>query len=504
MSIRAKLLATHLLMILVSAALMVLFAHVLFHVFVGRLEAVKSHYNLDGDSLEDLIHEEMTVIAELHVMTLNDPDRLLDRGELDRYAALLADRKIDLALVRAGELHYASEGADERLARELPAYRLAPGETHVFRGASLEADGRWIVGFQYAFRFSDQLPGHLYLLFDAEPLGRLANRLVPSLALAFVAAIAAAGAVMTVWVSHRILRPIGRLKLAAEQIREGHLEQPVEIRGHDELAELGRAFEEMRRRLHESVQERLKIEENRKQLIAGITHDLKTPVTAILGYVEGLLDKVADNPERLEKYAKTIHAQARDLDRLIDELFLYSKLDLNSVPFRFEDLDLKDFVNRLAEECRLRLEPEGIRLDVELPEGPAVVRADPEQLKRVFSNVIDNSVKFMDKEEKRLWIRVAPDEREEGFVRVDIRDNGTGIDRQDLPRIFERFYRTDSSRSRDGGGNGLGLAIARQIVKAHGGIIWAESELGKGTTISFTLKEAGLPGPGEGDAGEEA
>jgi len=502
MSIRTRLLMTHLLMIAASAALMALFVYLLFHAFAGQLEDIRSRYNLDGVSSEEVVHGELTAVAELQLVTLNDPDRLLDDGVMDGYAERLAARNIGIALLKDGALRYVSAGADERWTRALPVYPLGPGETHVFRAESLQTDGRWVAGLQAAFRYGDGSPGHLFLLLDAEPVGRLAGRLLPLLALAFLAAIALAGTVMTVWVSRRILKPVERLRQAAELIREGRLEHPVDIPGRDELAELGRAFEDMRLRLQESVRERLKMEENRKRLMAGIAHDLKTPVAAITGYAEGLLDGVAADPGKAEQYLRTIHSRARDLDRLIDELFLYSKLDLNRVPFHFTDLDLNGFVERVAEEARLRLERDGIRLDVERPPEPVVVRADPGQLARVFANLIENGAKSMDKPEKRLRIRVAPPAAGDGdaaprFVRVDISDNGAGIAPDDLPRIFEAFYRGNASRAGDGAGSGLGLAIARQIVCAHGGNIRADSELGKGTVISFTLPEAGRSAAGE-------
>lgn len=434
----------------------------------------------------------MMAIAELQTIMRENPDVLLDADKLNDYGSRLAGRKIAVVLLKSGTFRYAPDGLDEQLAGQLPVYRLGRGETYKFREESFESDGRWIAGFQYAFRFGDQSPGNLFLLLNAGPVGKLANRLLPSAALSILSAFLAASALLTVWMSRRILRPIRQLRQAAEQIKEGHLDHPVDMRGKDELAQLGHAFEEMRRRLHESVRERLKIEENRKQLIANLSHDLKTPITAIMGYVEGMLDGVAATPERMEKYAKTIRRHAMDLDRLIDELFLYSKLDLNRVPFRFVEFDLLEYVDGITEELKLQMENRGIRLEVERPDGPVWVQADPEQLKRVFSNVIGNSIKYMDKEEKRILLRMAPD-KEAGMVRIEIYDNGAGIDGRDLPHVFDRFYRAETSRHKDNGGNGLGLAIASQIVEAHGGIIRAESEWGKGTVVTFTLKAADRP-----------
>lgn len=490
MSIRTKLWASHSLMVLMPVALIVVFAHLLFHLFSGQWNAVRSHYHLDGYTLEDFMHGEMMAIAELQTTMRNNPDRLLDGKVLDGYGERLAGRGIHLALFRSDALHYASDEL-EAMAARLPVYRLGPDETYSFDEQSLERDGRRLIGFRYAFRFEDGGAGNLFLLLDAAPVSKLVNRVLPSLALAFLAAFLAASVLLTLWMSRRILHPIRQLRQAVERVKEGDLEHAVEVRGHDELGQLGGAFEEMRKRLDESVRERLRIEENRKELIAHISHDLKTPITAILGYAEGMVDGVAVSPERMEKYARTIHMHALDLDRLVDELFLYSKLDLNRVAFQFTTLDLREYASRLAEEYKLRMEEQGISLESALPDEPVWVHADPEQLKRVLANIIGNSVKYMDKDEKRIVVRMAPDEDDAGYVRVDIRDNGAGIDRRDLPRVLEQFYRGDAAR-RDGG-SGLGLAIAGHIVKAHGGKIHVDSELGKGTTVTFTLRAADRP-----------
>lgn len=493
MSIRKKILTSYVLMILMPVVLMVLFGHLLFFLFDHRLDDIRAHFNLDRYTLEDFLHGEMMTIAELQTILRENPDQLLDDGVLEQYGHRLAGRKISIVLMQAGHVRYVSDELADRLAAQLPVDELGRGDDYKFREHTLYPDDRWVVGLQYAFRFADQSAGNLYLLLDADPVNSLVNRLVPSLAIAFLVALVVASAGLTIWMSRRILHPIRELKEAAEHIKAGQLEHAVDVRCQDELGQLGRAFEEMRQRLRDSVQDQLKMEQNRKQLIAHISHDLKTPITAIMGYVEGMLDGVADSPERMDKYARTIHMHAREMDRLIDELFLYSKLDLNRVPFRFVDIDMHDYVEGLVEEFKLRMESAGVVMAVELSDKPLRVQADPDQLKRVFANVIGNSFNHMDKDEKHISLRLAPDEAEEGYIRIEIRDNGAGIDREALPHVFDHFYRAESSRHKNNGGSGLGLAIARQIVKAHGGKIWADSELGKGTLVAFTLRETRRP-----------
>ena len=488
MSIRTKLRMSYALMMLTPVLLTVLFAYLLFHEFDRQWNAIRDQYRLDGYSIGDFMHGEMMAIAGLQTVMRDDPDRLLDEAVLREYEERLAERRIGIALFHSGGLRYASEALEGRVIAGLMRFRPEPGETYAYREESLYLHGRWIAGMQYAFRFGDGSDGNLFLLLDATPVDRLAHLSLPWLAFLLPASLAAANALLMVWMWRRLFRPIRKLRLAAEQIREGNLEQAVDAGGRDELGELGTAFEEMRRRLLESVREQLKIEENRKQLIANISHDLKTPVTAIMGYAEGLMDGVAASPERLAKYARTIRDHAAGLARLVDELLLYSKLDLNRVPFRFETFDLGAYAGRIVEEYGLYMEEKGIRLEAELPAESIQVTADPEQLKRVFTNLLENAARHMDKEEKRITLRVLPDGGP-GFARVEIADNGEGIDGRDLPHIFDRFYRAEASRR--GGGSGLGLAIAAQIVDAHGGKIWADSELGKGTTVAFTLRTSG-------------
>jgi signal transduction histidine kinase len=244
----------------------------------------------------------------------------------------------------------------------------------------------------------------------------------------------------------------------------------------------------MRGKLKHSVNLQLQYEENRKELISNISHDLKTPVTSIKGYVEGILDGVADTPDKLDKYIKTIYAKATDMDRLIDELFLFSKLDLHNVPFHFEKVDLIRFLQDCTEELQFDLNEKGISLILEIPKDAAYqVAVDREKLKRVVLNILENAVKYMDQPQGLIKIRLT---QQEEWVLVQIQDNGHGITAEALPHIFERFYRADPSRNSNTGGSGLGLAIVKQIVEGHGGEIRAASEIGVGTSIFFTIKKA--------------
>jgi signal transduction histidine kinase len=291
------------------------------------------------------------------------------------------------------------------------------------------------------------------------------------------------------FVSKSIILPVKKLTKAATEIHEGNLDFHIKPLNNDELGQLAETFEKMRFKLKESAGLQVKYEENRKELIANISHDLKTPITSIKGYVEGICDGVANTPEKMDRYIRTIYSKAIDLDHLIDELFLYSKLDLNRVPFHFEIIDLYMYIADFIEELRFELEEEGISVTFQADQKDSYkVMADREQLKRVVTNIIHNSLKHLDKKEKNIYVHMnAMSEK----VIVQMEDNGSGISEKELPNIFDRFYRVDTSRNTATGGSGLGLAIVKRIIQEHDGEIWAESTLGEGTSIIFTLKKAG-------------
>jgi len=293
---------------------------------------------------------------------------------------------------------------------------------------------------------------------------------------------------LTIWVYRSVLRPLSRLQEATRQIRDGNLDFTLEIEeDDDEIGQLCQDFEEMRIRLKENAEEKLRYDLENKELISNISHDLKTPITAIKGYVEGILDGVASSPERLDKYIRTIYNKANDMDRLIDELTFYSKIDTNKIPYTFSKLNVVSYFRDCAEEVGLDMESRGIELGYFNYVGEDVtIIADAEQLKRVINNIISNSVKYLDKPKGIINIRI----KDVGdFIQVEIEDNGRGIAARDLPHIFERFYRTDASRNSAQGGSGIGLSIVRKIIEDHSGRIWATSKEGIGTEMHFVLRK---------------
>lgn len=289
------------------------------------------------------------------------------------------------------------------------------------------------------------------------------------------------------WIYRSIATPLVKLKKATQNIKEGNLDFVLEVEGDDEFSELCRDFEEMRKRLKESAEEKVLMDKENKELISNISHDLKTPITAVKGYVEGIMDGVADTPEKMDRYVKTIYNKTNEMDHLINELTFYSKIDTNRIPYTFSKLNVEDYFSDCAEEVGLELETRGIELVyANYVESGIQVIADGEQIRRVIHNIISNAIKYMDKPKGIIQIRV----KDVGdFIQVEIEDNGKGIAAKDLPSIFDRFYRTDVSRNSSKGGSGIGLSIVKKILEDHGGKVWATSRLGIGTIMYFVLRK---------------
>ncbi|MEE1304199.1 MAG: HAMP domain-containing sensor histidine kinase [Agathobacter sp.] len=290
---------------------------------------------------------------------------------------------------------------------------------------------------------------------------------------------------MILWIYRSMISPIKKLQVAVQHIKDGNLDFAIEPVGSDEIAKLCATFEEMRQRLRDNVAEKVENENENRALISNIAHDLKTPITAVKGYSEGILDGVANTPEKIDKYVRTIYNKANEMDTLINELTLYTKYDTNRIPYNFAKIGVGEYFDDCVAEIVVDLEEKDIGLAYNnYVEDDVIIIVDPEQLRRVINNIISNSVKYMDRQEGFVNIRI----KDVGeFVQVEIEDNGKGIEQKSLPYIFDRFYRADASRNSATGGSGIGLSIVKKIIEDHGGKIWATSKEGEGTTMYFVI-----------------
>jgi signal transduction histidine kinase len=300
------------------------------------------------------------------------------------------------------------------------------------------------------------------------------------LLLAFAAVVSLTlGATLAAALAQRVID----LRTGARELASGNLAARVQAVGNDELAELAGEFNSMAARLADADAERRRMEDSRRQLVAAISHDLRTPLASVRAMVEALCDDLVPDPATQRRYLATMRSQIGHLNTLIDDLFELAQLEAGALQLDLQRIAPADLVSDVIEGMRAQAEERQITLRGQVSD-PAPVRAAPQKIERVLYNLVSNAVRYTPAGGS-VTIRAVLDSPQ--LTRFEVADTGDGIAPDDLPHVFERFYRGEKSRSRATGGAGLGLAIARGIVEAHGGRMRAESEPGQGTLIGFTL-----------------
>ncbi|WML47186.1 ATP-binding protein [Neobacillus sp. PS3-34] len=482
MSIRLRLLLSYIAMIFIPILFAIMSALLVALLFRGDVKELRDIY-LPPEHHEHLTAKDQ-LLLDLHRQSVKDSGRFLNPSYLRKVDKQLKKSGAALVMRKERTITYLSSSLKGLDTEDLPSFGTYREADPVER-----IDHRYVSFKQLDFFFPDNSEGSLFLITDASSLAKFVRSFFPGLFIGLILILIITNGLLTYYVSRSIIRPIRELQRAAKEMKEGNLNVKIEAMSKDELGQLAMGFEEMRVRLKESIELQLAYEENRKELIANISHDLKTPITTIKGYVEGIRDGVANSPDRMERYIQTIHNKAIDLDHMIDELFLYSKLDLQRLPFYFEKFHFDDYVQDFVEELRFDVEEKKVEIVLEIEKNrDYTVLGDREHLKRVITNIVNNSLKYIENENKKLSFHLSA---LKSHIQLSIKDNGPGIDAKNLPFIFDRFYRADLARGTEKGGSGLGLSIAKRIIEEHHGSIWAESTEGQGTKILFTLKKAG-------------
>lgn len=492
MKFRTRLLVTSIAIVLVPLLLTL----ISFIVIGGQVEDAESEFGiLDKDTLsfsytiENYSHITEEVLQQAKEQIAHNTLKLEDKEYLEEISGAL-NRRFSYIVVRKGDrLYYAgNEKAASKIFKMLPEYgnELPDAETGLYYN-----DMKKLVK-QVDFTFSDGSEGSFFIVTSVHSL--ISKNVLKRMIIAFIFVLCLTSIVLTRGIQKGIFTPINQLNTAMQNIAEGNLEYMLTTEERGEIGELYRNYEDMRLRLKESLDEKFEHEQKNRELVSNISHDLKTPITSIKGYVEGIMDGVADTPEKMNKYIRTIYDKANDMDRLINELTTYSGIDNNRIPYTFRRINVSEYFGDCVEEVGLDLESKNIQLNYDaLIEPSTQIIADPEQLKRVINNIISNSVKYMNKEKGVIDIRILD---EVDSIRVEIEDNGMGIAAKDLPNIFERFYRTDASRNSSKGGSGIGLSIVKKIVEDHGGYIWATSKENEGTCMHFVIRKYQAPPAG--------
>lgn len=285
--------------------------------------------------------------------------------------------------------------------------------------------------------------------------------------------------------SGNIQNTLNDLTNAADNIRNGNLDIRVMESGYDEIDTLCRSFDSMRRALKTAEATEKRMHSERSMLLSNLSHDLKTPVTSIKGYIEGIRDGIADTPEKQRKYLDTIYAKAVMIDEMVNNLSVFSKLELSKLKFEFAVGDFNEFVREIFDDYRLDLEKENMELKIETENTPVKVKLDYEKMRRVFSNIVSNSIKYKKDDKGVLEVH---SHSGDGGIYITVTDDGIGISESELKNVFDEFYRVDTARTMNIQGSGLGLGIAKQIVENHGGKLWLKSGgVGKGTTAVIYL-----------------
>lgn len=483
MSLKQKIAVSYLIMIIVP---------LLLAFFSAKL--ILNNYDKDHQlqiieaARDDQQQENMTFITELKSTLLNKPDSFKDPSFLEKINKKIASANM-LVLIEYHN-HFVSTSLADKVENIKP---------YLSKFLNQDINKRWVTAFTKdyliqckAFSFSDGTTGRIYLFMSKmapwdTPPSQFADY-VKWVFLIFVICIFITNTFLTYRMSKNLIEPLALVKKAAKEIQQGNLEYPISHRAKDEIGELYQSFEEMRLKLKQSQALNDHYENSRKELVSNISHDLKTPLTTIKGYAQGIMDGVANNSEKMSKYLQTILNYTMEMERLTNDLALFSKLDIKQLPFSFENVDINKYLEDAIEELNFSLNEDGIKLNFNSHyQSNDFIMADRQRLVRVVYNIIENAKKHLSKPQKEIQIILTEDKT---GVLVEIRDNGSGIPADKLPLIFNRFYRIDSARNRSTGGSGIGLSIAKEIIEAHQGKIWANSTEGLGTSIFFTLKKS--------------
>lgn len=481
-SLKKRLLLGNMLMVAIPLALLSFFAWLFYE---GAHSVGIEH---DRDFLMLLFPERGRALSVQYSVgalqeTLEKPTRLKEKN-VKKDCAVLEAQGIKVLVKEDDDLVYVSAGTGAKDISAETTKRCGDAPSHF----SWNDNG-------FAFRYTSNNGRRIIEAVGNLPFSYLKNRsefdihsvvqLALYLALFLVGAFAVAlGFYLSRLLSRQILEPLKKLRLAAAELEHGNYDAPLIVNDRDELGDTCRSFDNMRQELKEAREEHKRYDDSQRELIAGISHDLATPIAAIKGYASGILDGIADTPAKRRRYLTQIAKTTETMERLTADLLLVSKLDMGRVEFNLEKVCLTKYFSDFSAECAELLAARGLILHLDEDSEHAIALLDREQFARVVDNLLENSIKYKQNDVVNVTISVL---RDGDKLRVSFADDGRGVDESEREKIFQSFYRTDRARTNTQKGSGLGLAVVSRIVINLNGRVWAEETSGGGLTVVIEL-----------------
>lgn len=479
MSIKQRFLASYLGGIFIASLSIIAILCIIFYVTTGSVPTPKTLYQTFTKQ-RSLSPEEEGAYVDLRKTAKENPEVLLESNtqkQLQRFEK----EDVGIVISREDQIVYYSKGLVKKsLVVHFPKF----DQNNIETKGTIDNSGNLYRYIKFDFYYPNEEKGSVLVLKKENSFlefltkwGIVIIGLITLIAVIFV------------WLLNRILQktivqPLANLGESMTDMRGGHLVSappPLPKDTAIEVQRLHQNFEQMRDALNQSLEEQRNLEKNRKDLIASISHDLKTPITSIIGYVQGLQEGIAETPEKQARYLQTIYTKSVALNELIEQLFLYSKYDAEAIPFHLERIELTSFLQHIVEEFQwshadVHCQFESLKT--------YEVQLDRLQMNRALINLLENSAKFK-KPDEPLSIQITLKEKvhEVGIV---VRDNGRGIPKEQLPHVFQHFYRGEKARTSTGG-SGLGLAIVQQIIEKHHGTVEIDSDGNNYTEVIIWL-----------------
>lgn len=482
MTIKKRFIISYLSAIAISLISVILILSITLYVTVGKVPKVEDVYKM-LTTQRSLTKEEEEAYLQLDSLLKKSPERMNPENNeaLADVITSIEATGLEVALRKKNDYTYFS---DDLIEKSLIVHALDYELNNFKPVGTIDNAGRLYHYLKKDFEYLDGTTGSFIILKRESTLLEFFTKWGVWVVLVIMLIATSIAIFINRRLSQTTIAPIEKLQQATQMIERSedleHLTDSLpQTNITKEVYDLQKSFKDMWLKLQEIDKVRNEYENNRKELIANMSHDLKTPITSIIGYVEGLQDGVANTPEKKEAYLAVIHEKAIDLNHLIEELFISSKLDLEEQTFEFNPVDFSNFVEKIVTNYQT-IHP-NISWEFNSLATNTCIKIDSSQIERVINNIFDNSIKFYQPSLQPLIIKVELNQSD-NFLVLSIEDNGIGIAESDLANVFDRFFRSDRSRTSSIPGSGLGLSIVKQIMLKHKGEVTMESELNKGTT----------------------